>query len=138
MRDESPSLRASLCPDQKAWGAAHSATTGPPSCCFWSVSLHGRGSKLVTVSFCLQSQTFRLLWRGGVPSWGEGRASTSPKVSLLIVYRLQRETRRLVEAVIFHTSFSLRELSVDPRTLTLPLSLRSFSNVSHLFLRVVL
>lgn len=55
-----------------------------------------------------------------------------------MVYRLQREIRRLVEAVIFHTSFSLRELSVEPHTLPLPLSLRSFSNVSHLFLRVVL
>lgn len=55
-----------------------------------------------------------------------------------MVYRLQRETRRLVEAVIFHTSFSLRELRVEPRTLALPSSLRSFSNVSHLFLRVVL
>lgn len=29
------SLPGPSCPDQKAWGAAHSATTGPLFCCFW-------------------------------------------------------------------------------------------------------
>lgn len=65
-----PCSGASLWPDQKAWGAAHSAATGPLLCWFLVVSLGGRGSKLVTVSFCLQSWAFRLAGGGGrVPCW---------------------------------------------------------------------
>lgn len=105
---------------------------------FLVVSLHGRGSKLVTVCFHLQRRVFSSCW-GGMGSLLGGRKSPHlPPASLLMVYRLQRETRRLVEAVIFHTSFPLRELSVDPHTCPLLLPLSSFSNVSHLFLRVVL
>lgn len=55
-----------------------------------------------------------------------------------MVYRLQRATRKLAQAVIFHTSFPLRELGVAPDTLPLPLLLSWISNASHLFLRVVL
>lgn len=104
---------------------------------FLVVSLGGRGSKLVTVSFCLQSRPFRLTGGVGFPAGGR-KSPHLPQASLLMVYRLQNETRGLVEAVGFHTSLPLRELSVDPHTLPLPLPLSSVSNVSHLFLRVVL
>lgn len=97
-----------------------SPSPGPPSvlikrpgCCsfchyrptvllFLAVSLRGRGSKLVTVSFLLQCRACSSCWGGG------GRSLTSPRASLLMVYRLQRETRRLVEAVTFHTFFPTR------------------------------
>lgn len=69
---------------------------------------------------------------------GKRKSPHLPRASLLTVYRLQRATRDLVEAVIFHTSSPLRELSVDPHTLPLLLPLSCFSNVSHLFLRVLL
>lgn len=105
---------------------------------FWLFLWKARGSKPVTVSFRLQSWTFSswgmgsLLWEGRVPS-----SLHFPQAFLLTVYRLQRATRRLVEVVIFHTSFPLRELSVDPHTSLLPSLLSSISNVSHLFLQVV-
>lgn len=132
-----PFCRASFCPDQKAWGAAQSAATGPLSCCFLVVSLGGRGSKLVTVSFRLQSRAFSSCSGGWIPCWGRKSLPPSPELPFSGVYRLQRAAKRLVEAVIFHTSFPLRELSVDPHTLPLPLPLSSISNVSHLFLWVV-
>lgn len=78
---EMKALGASLCPDQKAWGAAHSAATGPLSCYFLAVSLRGRGSKLVTVSFRLQSRAFSSCW-GGMGSLLGRRKSppTSPEL----------------------------------------------------------
>lgn len=102
---------------------------------FLAVSLRDRGSKLVTVSFRLQSRAFSSCWGegGGDSLLWRGR---TPPPSLLMVYRLQRATRTLVEVVIFHTSFPVRERSAEPHTFPLPLPLSS--DVSHLFLQVVL
>lgn len=104
---------------------------------FLAVSLRDRGSKLVTVSFRLQSRAFSSCWGeggGGFPAVER----KNPPPSLLMVYRLQRATRTLVEVVIFHTSFPVRERSAEPHTFPLPLPLSSISDVSHLFLQVVL
>lgn len=51
---------------------------------FLAVSLRGRGSKLVTVSFCLQSRAFSSCWGGGglVPSWGKEELPHPPKLPL--------------------------------------------------------
>lgn len=69
-----------------------------PGCCslccyratvllFLVVSLGGRGSKLVTVSFRLQSRAFSSCWGGGSLLWGR-KSPHLPRASLLMVYRL--------------------------------------------------
>lgn len=47
---------------------------------FLAVSLRGRGSKLVTVSFRLQSRAFSSCWGGWVPCWGEEEPPPPPKL----------------------------------------------------------
>lgn len=109
---------------------------------FWLFLWKARGSKLVTVSFRLQSQTFSSClggWGSGVGPCCGKEESPPPSTSLKLSswqFTDSRATRRLAEVVIFHTSFPLRELSVDPHTSPLPLLLGSISNVSHLFLQV--
>lgn len=72
-----------LCPDQKAWGAACFAATRPLACCFLLNSLRGRGSKLIAVSFPLQSPGFlsvcvcECVW-GGFPAVGRKTPPSPP------------------------------------------------------------
>lgn len=131
------------------WGLPLAWSKGPGCCSlccygatvllfFLAVSLRDRGSKLVTVSFRLQSRAFSSCWGEGGGGGFPAVERKNPPPSLLMVYRLQRATRTLVEVVIFHTSFPVRERSAEPHTFPLPLPLSSISDVSHLFLQVVL